>query len=225
MAARPKKKPVAKRETGNRPSQGTGRWRWLNAGIVVALVGGIGAVIAAIVPHYLDSGPPPAPHLEVDSVTAQSYAELHPGLVSASGSEPGYETLDFKLRNTGDQVAYIDAVRVTVHSVEGFNPNVFGTFVPVSASYGLTLPTSTGTFVAPVSEQLATNQVDRFDLIISLPKNTPNLRYVYDISLALVYDQGNTVSAGKMILSLSPGYTAGGTIEVLPSPSASVGGD
>jgi hypothetical protein len=194
------------------------RWRWLNAGIVIALVGVLGAVLAAVLPHYLGPGSPSAPDLEVDSITLQSYAQQHPSLISDAGSEPGYETLDFKLRNTGGQLAFISGVRITVNSLAVLHASVFGTFVPVSATYGFILPTRKGIFTAQVSEEAAPGQADRFDLSISLPKNTPEALYAFDISLALVYDKSNAVSAGKISLDLSPGYTAGTKVEIGSSP-------
>jgi hypothetical protein len=181
-------------------------------------MGAIGAILAAVIPHYLDSSPPPAPDLEVDSVTVQSYVEQHPSLASDSEGGTGYDTLDFKIRNTGSQLALIDGVRIIVHSVNVLSAHVFGTFVPVSASYGFTIPIRAGKFTAPVSEEVAPDQADRFNLNISLPKNTPNASYVYDISLTLIYDKGNSVSAGSTTLYLSPGYTRSTTVEVRSPP-------
>lgn len=221
MNARAKRSRGTKRQKGNVQGKQSGnRWGWLNTGIVIALVGVLGAVLAAVLPHYLGLGPPSAPDLELDSITVQSYAGQHPSLISDAGSEPGYETVDFKLRNTGGQLAFINGVRITVNSLTVLEPSVFGTFVPVSASYGFTIPARKGIFTAQVSEEVAPGQADRFDLNISLPKNAPDALYVFNISLALVYDKNNVVSAGKMSLDLSPGYTAGTEVEVGSSPAS-----
>lgn len=218
-----KKSQRVTRKRGNlRRNQSGGRWKWLNAGIVTALVGAIGAALAAVLavtlPHYLDGSPPSAPDLEVDSVTTLSYAQQHPSLVSKPSSGPGYETLDFKIRNTGDQLAFINGVRITVHSIEKFFPNFNETFVPVSARYEFVIPTTTGTFTAPVSEEVAPDQADRFDLNISLPKSTQFHLFIYNVSLALVYNKGISLNAGEMSLNLSPGYTTGITVEISSSP-------
>jgi hypothetical protein len=69
--------------------------------------------------------------------------------------------------------------------------------VPVSALYGFVIPIRTGTFTAPVSEEIGPGQADRFDLNISLPKNTLEALYIYNISLALVHDQDNASTPGK----------------------------
>jgi hypothetical protein len=223
MTARAKKGSGTKRKRKNfRGKQSGSRWSWLNAGIVVALVGVIGAVLAAVVPHYLDASTPSAPNLEVDSVTAQSYVEQHASLASDSDGSPGYETLDFKLRNTGGQLAFITGVRITVHSLRVLQSSDFGTFVPVSALYGFVIPIRTGTFTAPVSEDIEPGQADRFELNISLPRNTGDAQYIYGISLALVYDKGNAVNAGQMSLDLSPGYIRFRTVQV-SSPPPSIG--
>jgi cytochrome c-type biogenesis protein CcmH/NrfG len=83
MNARAKRNRGTKRKQGNaRSGQSGSRWGWLNAGIVIALVGVLGVVLAAVIPHYLGPGAPSAPDLEVDSVTLQSFAEQHPSLIS-----------------------------------------------------------------------------------------------------------------------------------------------
>jgi len=106
-------------------AQPRNRWGWLNTGITVALVGVIGAVLAAILPRYIDTAPPLRAKLEVDSVVAQSYAEQRlniatslPGYENVAGPLPGYETLDFKLRNTGNELAFVTGIRIVVKSIK-----------------------------------------------------------------------------------------------------------
>lgn len=187
--------------------QSRNRWGWLNTGIVVALVGLIGAVFAAVLPHYLDATPPPRPTLEVDSVAAQSYAMQHPNIANPD-LMPGYETLDIKLRNTGNQLAFITGIRVEVKSVtgDGMGGKSGADYVPFSATYGLVISVKKGTFVQPVSEEVAPGQPDRFRLNISLSKDTVPDVYTYQLDLVLVYDNIDSVSAGSMSLDLSPGY-------------------
>jgi hypothetical protein len=226
MATRRKRNSGAKRGQGGQENKKPGRWTWLNTGIVVASVGAVGAVIAAIItvviPHFFDGTPPPAPNLEVDSVTGQVGATQTASLDASIGGNTGYETLDFKVRNTGNQLALVDAVRITIQSYSVRTSGVSGSFLPVSATYVFPLPLQKGVFTAQVSEEVAPDQADRFDLIVSLPKNTLIGTYTYHLGFALVYDKGNSVNAGYMTVSLS----ARSAIETIigPKPSTSPNG-
>ncbi len=204
-------------------AQPRNRWGWLNTGITVALVGVIGAVLAAILPRYIDTAPPLRARLEVDSVVAQSYAEQR---LNIATSLPGYETLDFKLRNTGNELAFVTGIRIVVKSIKYSReiPTSSGAYVPLSASYGLVMPVKRGTFVEPVSEEVAPGQPDRFRSNISLPKNAACCLYTYHLDLALIYNKNDFVNAGSMPLDLSPGYIDISESETpppaLPSPSS-----
>jgi hypothetical protein len=224
MAARRKNNSAAKRGKSDPGNKNPSRWTWLNTGIAVASVGAVGAIIAAIItvviPQFLDSTPAPAPILEVDSVTGQAGAAQLSKLDASIGGNSGYETLDFKVRNTGNQLALVDGVRITVRSYSVFTAGFSVSFVPVSASYIFPLPLEKGVFTAPVSEELAPDQADRFDLIICLPKNVAAGTYTYHLSLALVYDKGNSVNAGVITVSLSPpGIEFKTTLGAKPSKS------
>ena len=113
------KKNGQKRKTDSKQSHN--RWRWLDTGsIAAALVGLVGVVLGVVLPYYVNAAPPPGPNLEVDSVIPQSFARLcaqrHPD-IPVPPDLPGSETLDFKVRNTGDQLALITGIRIIVKSI------------------------------------------------------------------------------------------------------------
>lgn len=188
-------------DANSRNQEQRSRWGWLNSNIVLALIGAVGVVLAAVITYYLNVTPPTAPILEVDSVTIQSDVSQDPSF--ALGAAPSYGTLDFKVRNTGNQLAFITGIRITVKSINEICSIGPGGSVPVSATYGFAIPLKEGIFTAPVSEEVASGRADRFDLNVSLPKGTPGgCVNVYQLGLALVFDQNDSVSAGSISLTL-----------------------
>jgi hypothetical protein len=186
-------------------------WTVLNAGFVVALVGLAGALGAVIIPHFLDGpsstsggsgGSPGGQELRVDSVTVESWAQAHPN-VETDGL-PGYDTLDFKVQNVGGQLAVISAVRIQIEKIKPIYQSGILAYLPPSAQYYFTLPFKDGPCSAPVSEEVAAGQADRFDLNLELSGATaPNQPYQYNVELSLVYGQGALLSAGDETLLLS----------------------
>jgi hypothetical protein len=146
----------------------------------VALIG----LLAALIPRYINGSHRPTPALELDSVSIESYAELHP-----NSSPSGPVILDFKAHNTGDQVAVITAVRIRVQ--QSMNLPLYhcevqcststsggssaskasnGSYLPPSALYGFKMPLRAGgNYVISVSDQVEPNQADRFQASLQLP--------------------------------------------------------
>jgi len=183
------------------------KWGWLNAGFVVALIGLLGAIL----PGYLNNPPSPKPDLEMDSVTVEPYHNTHSlAASSAAGGATGITTIDFKVSNTGDQLAVITGLDVKVDSVKYFPPHFTGGLLPVSASYGYTLPLYAGPgHEAMLNEQIAPDQADRFDLNLQLPPNAiKGARYAYRVHFNLLYDNGSSIDAGYQSFVMSAGLSS-----------------
>jgi hypothetical protein len=110
VMARKRRESTQARRTGKTDRRGRKptRWAWLSSGFVVALIG----LLAAIIPHYINGSPRPV--LDLDSVSVQSYAETHPNISPSSSPSSGPITLDFKVSNTGNQLAVITVAQITV---------------------------------------------------------------------------------------------------------------
>ena len=89
------------------------RWAWFDRkAVITALIAGLIAVFGYPAYHTLFPGSPPSPRLTVDSVAVIPCAET-----SYCGKSTGPETIDFKIRNTGNQAADIVYARI---KMQGF---------------------------------------------------------------------------------------------------------
>lgn len=207
MTTKRRKSTQAKR-TGkiDRRERQPSKWAWLSSGFVVALIGLLGALI----PRYIHGSPRPTPALELDSVSVESYAEIHP-----NSSPSGPVTLDFKVHNTGEQIAVITDVRIRVQqfmdlplyqSQSSASRASSQNALPVSASYGFVMPLSVGgNYDISISDQVEPDQADRFQASLRLPSGGTSSNtdiYLYRVHLTLLYGGSRTLDAGEAIFSL-----------------------
>jgi hypothetical protein len=178
------------------------RQGWIIAGVIVAIIG----LAGAITPIVLDQGlPRPVASLQLDSLTVESYTALHPGATLG-----GPDTLDFKFRNLGAELALITGVRISVqHVTEAVRVACnFTPVLPVSALYGTTLPlvsprSGTTTLTVSVSETVSPDQADRFDIRLSLPTGAcPGAIYAYELNISILYNGNRAINAGRLLVAL-----------------------
>jgi hypothetical protein len=194
---------VAGRDQYIAPAPGDGKngRGWYVVGVVFLAIGLLGAFILWFIIHSsprLGPSPAAASKLEVDSINVESYTETHGGS-QAQALVPGPVTLDFKLRNTGGQVALITGVDMRVSSVVYYPPCLAcSPLIPISATYGYVLPLKAGPVQEiPLSEEVEPDAVDRFDLSLQLPPGTAaGARYDYVIYMSLIYNDDKNISLG-----------------------------
>jgi hypothetical protein len=162
------------------------RWKWINSAIAVALVGVLGGIITTILSKTLPDGgaPDSTVRLELDNVSV------------------GTNTLDFQLRNTGNQIAIITGVRLNIVNLTKdckAHENL-----PPSAIYGIKLPLQAGRSVnANVHDSVGPNNADRFDVRIALPFDAQaDALYVYQLHISISYDKNNVLNAGNHVVEL-----------------------
>jgi hypothetical protein len=193
-----------KTSSGKEDNAPRGRWLkkpavWVGALVTAIITGVIVNLVTGAVSHAGAHGV--APNIEVDSVTAQ--------FVPFRDQIPARPVkIDFEIRNTGNQLAIIRAVRITVQQF---------TALPVCFSAGALV--STGTYHAslpknplpgarvniPTAQQVAPDAADRFDITLGLPATRladPHI-YIYRVAMGLLYDNsGLPANAGKAVIAL-----------------------
>ena len=178
---------------------GKPRWGWLRhplvwlAPLATAGVTAFVVTLATGYAHHFGSGGG-SPRLEVDSVTVTS---------SASALK---STVDFKMRNTGNQLAIITGVRLSILQ-----------FAKLTHCESQGALTSTGTYRAnmpesprpgarvniPVSQQVGPDSAEEFKIELRIPRDMSAAIYFYRVHLDLLYDNAATpVDAGEAFISL-----------------------
>jgi hypothetical protein len=193
----------SKTPSGKEDSSSKERWFkkpvvWIGALVTAVITGVLINLVTGAVSRAGQGGP--APNIEVDGMTAQY-------VPSRSGIPARPVKLDFEIRNTGNQLAIIRAVRVTVQQIAAL-PICFSAGALVSTgNYHAALPVnpSPGRSVdIPTAQQVAPDAADRFDITLGLPvKRQQEDIYVYRVRLGLLYDNSGVPSdAGEAIMTL-----------------------
>ena len=193
-----------KTSSGKEDNPSGGRWYkkpavWAGALVTAVITGVLVNLVTGAVSHAGAHGA--APNVEVDSVTAQ-FVPFRIGIPARPVK------IDFEIRNTGNQLAIIRAVRVTVQQFAAL-PTCFSAGALVSTgTYRASLPTnpSPGARVdIPTAQQVAPDAADRFDITLGLPATRladPHI-YIYRVAMGLLYDNsGLPANAGEAVLSL-----------------------
>jgi hypothetical protein len=190
--------------SGKEDNPARGRWFkkpvvWVVTLITAVITGVLVNLVTGAVSHAGAHGA--APNIEVDSVTAQ-FVPFRNGIPARPVK------IDFEIRNTGNQLAIIKAVRITVQQFAA---------LPVCFSAGALV--STGTYHAslpknplpgaqvdiPTAQQVAPDAADRFDITLGLPAThlaDPHI-YIYRVAMGLLYDNsGLPANAGEAVIPL-----------------------
>lgn len=146
--------------------------------------------------------------LEVSEMSVIGDADVRAHFEDMSMRELGVEEghvsgdgLDIKVRNTGDTVAVVTAVRVRVDEARPLDvcELVGGDQLDVSRLYDAELPADAGTTVeVPVSQAVGADEADRFVVTVGVD-GTSGAR-VYALSASLVVD-GDEVNLGQAVVA------------------------
>lgn len=193
-----------KTSSGKEDNPSGGRWYkkpavWAGALVTAVITGVLVNLVTGAVSHAGAHGA--APNIEVDSATAQ-FVPFRIGIPARPVK------IDFEIRNTGNQLAIVRAIRVTVQQFAAL-PTCFSAGALVSTgTYRASLPKnpSPGARVdIPTAQQVAPDAADRFDITLGLPATRladPHI-YIYRVAMGLLYDNsGLPANAGEAVLSL-----------------------
>ena len=113
--------------------------------------------------------------------------------------------LDFKLRNTGTQIAYITRAEFHVNKVWFFQYPFLPSMVPTSWTYDIELPPINKSYIKimSISQAIRPNDVDRFSFRVGTndPSDIGNAgEYIYNLRIDLKYNENNeTISSGNLL--------------------------
>ena len=156
------------------------------AGIVAVLIVLIELVVPAIGRGFHDS------NLELVDASFEETAEA--------------TTLDIKVRNTSEKVAYLREANFNVERTWELWSTIFPGHVPVSRNYDVALtPDGTPyTRTVELSETVDPDEVDRFTFTFALNDRaraySEKTNYVFLTTVALVNDEGDKVMASQRLL-------------------------
>lgn len=118
-----------------------------------------------------------------------------------------FPLLDFKIRNVGDQPAFLKDVTIHVEKVWEVAPLMAPAAVEVSWVYNVSLPVSGAPYqeVVPISQAVPAADVDRFQLRIG-NDGAPGLQeYVFLVWTELVYDEDEkTLRSDSLLFTATP---------------------
>ncbi len=119
-------------------------------------------------------------------------------------SEDKFPILDIKLRNIGDEVAFLKKVVFNIHDFyEMINPHAIN-FKRIESSYTYDMLLSgLETKNYTISQSVEPNKVDRFRLKIANDFGDPIMPAIYKFDIQLVYNEDNLyVNSEKLILPI-----------------------
>ena len=115
---------------------------------------------------------------------------------------------DIKLRNKGDTVAFIKAVRFEVEEVYPLNnpSKVDFQYVPVTETYDFVMD-SNQTQILPISQSIPANGVDRFRIKLISASAEDYMDVIYIFRMVFIYDgDDKTVSSARHVAVIPPLY-------------------
>jgi hypothetical protein len=192
----PDEKPASR--TGPARILGLPMWQGISA-IAAILSLAIGIVVAvwpraAPRPESLGS----SPRLELDGV------QVHPKISERHGLPSFADQVYFSLRNTGNQLAIITGLKLQVQQFaqvpECYSSGSLGTTgwstveLPAKPSPGQTV-------TVPVSQQVAPDSADKFEVSIHVSKNALGI-HLYRLQAWIIYDKQVALKAGYLLASL-----------------------
>jgi hypothetical protein len=173
-------------------------FRYQRVEIQAAIIGLIGVIILGI---FTLLGP------ITSELFQRSVNESDLELVDASFEESAEATtLDIKVRNTGEKVAYVKVVNFNVERTWELWSTIFPARVPVSGNYDVTLtPAGTPyTRTVKLSQSIDPNEVDRFTFTLTLNDRaraySEKTNYVFLTTVDLVYDEDDKIISSENLL-------------------------
>jgi hypothetical protein len=173
-----------------------------SAGIAV-LVGVLVSVLSSQAQRVV---PPPfgstASQLELDKVSLTAAGTAPSG----NGMKITPYKIDITLVNTGSGVAVINDARLVVERFVTLPICAAQGYLETSHSYDGTMPADPkpGEVVnVPLSQKIASNDADRFDLLLGLPHNKLSYDvYLYRVQLYLTYNNDKPLDVGDLLINL-----------------------
>jgi hypothetical protein len=173
-------------------------FRYQRVEIRAAIIGLIGVIILGIVTLL---GP------ITSELFQRSVNRCDLELVDATFEESAEATtLDIKVRNTGEKVAYLSEANFNVERTWELWSTIFPARVPVSANYDVTLtPAGTPyTRTVKLSQSIDPNEVERFTFTLTLNDRaraySEKTNYVFLTTVDLVYDEDDRVTSSEELL-------------------------
>jgi hypothetical protein len=173
------------------------KWRSkLAAGFLIPVVLIIVTVIVGDLNNWLTgTSSPSSPQIEVD------YTTYIPPQYAATPYK-----IDIELRNTGNQLAIITALRVQVQQTLKLPICFTQGDLPSTGNFTLNVKADTkpGTVITvPVHQQVGPDGADRFTVDINGPQNQNETIYMYRVRLSLLYDTATTsaVPVGELLMA------------------------
>jgi hypothetical protein len=163
--------------------------------VILAVLGGIFGIIVAlilIIPYLL-----PKPDADLRLVDSRIFQERIPAI---DLEEKGYftvpkpfPTIEFKLRNVGEKIAFVKEAKIKVYNVFKLIPQIRFKPVEVTWKYRVELsPKDTPyTKSLPISQEIAVNQTDRFIISFGQQPLYDHYSYIYNVMVELIYNESN----------------------------------
>jgi hypothetical protein len=192
-------------ERGRRGESGKRRrvkWAWLNLPLTVAVIPiVIAALLGAYIYHIQNKPSIVGPRIEVDSAEIVATSRAHSDNVSTD-----VEKVYFQLRNTGNQLAIIRGVRLEVQQYVSLPVCVTQGYLPSTGNSRANMPVRpriTSIINVPVSQQIAPDAADRFEVSLRIQKDPSQSVYLYRLNASLLYDKlAIPVNAGELLVAL-----------------------
>lgn len=115
-----------------------------------------------------------------------------------------FPVLDIKLRNTGDEVAFLKKINFNVTDYfEMINPQITNyNRVESSHTYDVLLSGSERKSY-PISQSLSPNGVDRFKIILANTFGDPIMPAIYRFNISIIYNENNrSIESEEMIIPI-----------------------
>jgi len=151
------------------------------------------------------------------------------GDTTSGGGNSIFPEIEIKLRNTGDQTAFIKRAEFVVHNV--WRLDSAGIMceldtVPFSEIYDVDFPIKTTVYTVTknISQSIKPNEVDRFGFKLHIPtydheekrEDNPNIRptswlgvFVFYIDMRLIYNESDTYTQVEKLLFAAPKLPVG----------------
>ena len=168
----------------------------LTAGILITIIPIVVTAIVADLNNWLTNpASPPSPKIELD------YAKYTPPRYA----ETPYK-IDTELRNTGNQLAVITALRIQVQQALKLPICFTQGNLPISGNVTANIGADTKpgkVITVPVHQQVGPDGADRFAVNIRGPQSEDETVYMYRVRLTLLYDTGITpaVQVGELLMA------------------------
>lgn len=173
------------------------KWRSkLTAGILIPIILIIVTAIIGDLNHWLTgTSPSPSPQIEVD------YTSYTPPQYAATPYK-----IDTELRNTGNELAIITALRIQVQQTLKLPICFSQGDLPATGSFVINIKAGAkpgNVITVPVHQQIGPDEADRFIVELNGPQAQNETIYMYRVRLSLLYDTANTpaIPVGELLMA------------------------